>query len=109
MVMILTSCICCVAFVGLCSGDFGRAVTILSAIGCVIVLLVLVVYLCWVAAGTYFVLRIHSGDALCRNTVIYVVLFYVYLVILLVVGLAMIVWTIRNKINSKKKTRTGKT
>ena len=109
LTMILTSCICCTAFVGLCSADFGRGVRIISAIGCIIVLLVLAVYLGWVAAGTYLVLKLHSGDALCRNTVIYVVLFYVYLVILVVVGMAMIVWKIRDWVSSKKKSKPGKT
>lgn len=108
--MVLTSCICCSSFAGLCSEGLPRAIRIVSAIGAIVVFLVLVVYLGWVAAGTYFVLKLHSWNALCRNTVIYVVLLYAYLVILLVVGLVMCVWSTRRAAaGTSKKKRTGKT
>lgn len=72
--------------------------------------LVLAVYLGWVAVGTYFVLKLHSWNALCRNTVIYVVLLYVYLVILLVVGVVICAWSMRRAAaGTSKKKRTGKT
>lgn len=110
--MVLTSCICCSSFAGLCSEGLPRAIRIVSAIGVIIVFLVLAVYLGWLAMGTYFVLKLHSWDALCRNTVIYVVLLYVYLLILVVVGVVMCLWSVRKAAaagTSKKKKRTGKT
>ena len=75
-----------------CCGDFPRVIKIVGIIGLIITALGLLVYSGWVAMGTYFVIKVHSADTICRNTIIYVVVLYVYLAVILLVGVVIMCW-----------------
>lgn len=58
----------------------------------IVVCLALSVYVGWVALGTYFAIEIRSASTICRNTIVYLVLLYIYLVVLALVGVILVVW-----------------
>ena len=92
LVMLFSSCLCCCSVFSLCCGDFPKAVKIIGVVLFIIVCLALSVYIGWVALGTYFATEIRSADTVCRNTIIYLCLLYIYLVVLALVGIVLVVW-----------------
>ena len=92
LVMLFSSCLCCCSIFSLCCGNFPKAVKIAGAIALIIMCLALSIYIGWVAVGTYFAIQIRSADAVCRNTIVYLVLLYIYLVVLVLVGLVVVIW-----------------
>lgn len=91
-VMIFISCIFCCSTLTLCCGNFPKPITILGIIGIIITILGLSVYAAWVAMGTFFVIKIHSADAVCRNTLVYVILLYVYLAVFVLLATILSCW-----------------
>ena len=108
-VMIFVSFIYCCSLLAVCCGDFPKPIRICGIIGFIITGLGLTVYSAWVAMGTYFVIKIHSGDPICTNTVVYVVILYVYLVVLLLVGMVVGCWKCKEAVGGIRSRRKGKT
>lgn len=107
-VMVPVSLICCCSMLALCCGNFSKVVKICGIIGFIITCLGITVYAAWLAMGTYFVIRVHSGDEICRNTIVYVVILYIYLIVLLLVGVVMMCWKCKEIRSNKKTRRKGK-
>jgi hypothetical protein len=91
-IMIIASCLCCCSFAALCSTGCPKVMRICGCIGFIITVAAVSLYTGWVALGTYFVIKIHGAEAVCRNTIMYLVLLYVYLVVLTVASSVMLVW-----------------
>ena len=66
------------------------------------------VFVGWVVLGTYLVLKIRGADTICRNTIAYLALMYLYLVVLLIVGMVGItVWQCKDRNNGQQSTNTA--
>ena len=100
ILMVVASCLCCGAYICLCCGDFPRAVTICSIICFILVILAGALFIGWVALGTYLLTTYGASviltQTLCRNTAIYIVMLYIYLILFIVVCIAAAVWKICN-------------
>lgn len=91
-IMIIASCLCCCSFAALCSSGCPKIMRICGCVGFIITLIAVSLYTGWVALGTYFVIKIHGGESICRNTIMYLVLLYVYLVVLTIASCVVSVW-----------------
>ena len=68
------------------------------------------VFVGWVILGTYLVLKIRGADTICRNTIAYLALMCLYLVVLLIVGMVGItVWQCKDRNNGQQSTNTATT
>ena len=112
-IMIVASCLSCCSFAALCSaGDCPRAIRICGCVGAIIVLAALSVYMGWVALGTYLVIKLHGNESVCRNTIVYLVLLYAYLIILAILCFVLLLWkcndwrkSIKTNVDSRMKRR----
>lgn len=88
LVMIFSSCICCCSYFALCSSEAPslKAIKVCGIIGCIISFLATSIFVGWVALGTYFVVNIHGAGSVCRNTILYLALLYVYLLVMAIAG-----------------------
>ena len=62
----------------------------------------------WLALGTYFVIRERSGSTICRNTLIEVILLYVYLFVLAIVVMVAVVWKCHDLVEQRNTTTSRK-
>lgn len=88
LIMLFSSCVCCCSYFALCSSEAPsfKVVKICGVFGCIISLLATSIFIGWVALGTYFVINIHGAATICRNTIMYLALLYVYLLVVGITG-----------------------
>lgn len=95
---------CCV-FCGL-SYNFPKIVKIIAAITIIPVSLLIILFLSWLALGTFLstVMDSHARltNLLCRNIVVYLIILYLYLFCLIGFGVVVAVWKIHGCYKDKK-------
>ena len=92
IIMIVASCLCCCSGGCLCTSGMPKGCRICGVISLLIGVAATVVFMGWVALGTYFVLKIRGADTICHNTITYLALMYLYLLVLLIVGVVICLW-----------------
>ena len=115
IIMLVASCLCCCSYIALFSPGCPK---LMKKCGCVILIIAFIfvsIYIAWVALGTYFVILIDGTEAICRNTIMYLVLLYVYLIVLVIAFAIFLVWKCYDlRVESRahsgtyRKTRTTK-
>lgn len=82
--MIFSSCIFCCSIICITTPTFPKIIRGCGVIFFILALVAVSVFLGWVALGTYFVIEIRGADTICRNTIMYLILFYVYIVVVVI-------------------------
>ena len=111
--MIFSSCICCCSYFILCSSEAPdiRACKICGLVGLIISLMAAALFVGWVGMGTYFITKINNDAAICNNTITYLTLLYVYLLVgamatCVVLGSRCYDWMVYRKTHSGRRRRS---
>ena len=97
---------CCGVSCGLCC-KCPRAVKIVAAVTIIPASLCLLLYFIWLALGTYLIVLTNSdaySASICRNTLVYLIFLYIYLICGVVFWIIVCLW----KINSVRSSKSSK-
>lgn len=98
MIMVVMSFICCCSYVTLCCGfKFHYSIKIAGFIGFILLIIGFLLYVAWLAVGSYLIGLFGPRAALqrvCHGVVAYVVLMYIYLFIFIAAVLASILFSL---------------
>lgn len=110
LMMLFTSCVCYIAFVALCCGDFGRPGRICGIIGFCIVASALIIYAIWLGAGTYFLIVLDPDEltrSACRSYAFYMGFLYAYICVFIIVCIIGCIWRVHDlATKDEKKSRS---
>ena len=88
LMMLFTTCVCYLAFVALCCGDFGRLGRICGLVSFCIVAAALIIYFVWLGTGTYFLVVLDPSEltrSACRSYAFYMGFLYAYICVFICV------------------------
>lgn len=96
--MVVMTFICCCSYITLCCGfNFHYGVKIVGVIGFILLAIGFLLYVAWLAVGSYLISQFGTRAAVqrvCHGVVVYVSLMYVYLLIFLVAVVCSILFSL---------------
>lgn len=99
MMMLISSCICCVGYVGLCCGDLPTYARIIGVVCLIVAAVGALLYSGWIVYGTFAL----SKQPDCINALVYLALMYFYMIVFIGACVVGIIWKVYDTMSGGKQ------